>query len=199
MTAKKTSTALKNAAKKVDEATPVIGLAKIVASGASGMYTSPEVHAPLVEAGFVEINPNMTNEAGEIATRATHKGIEEMQTPESTVTEAVAAPVTEAKGFKIEDGIPAPTSVGRSRGGNVYPFDELEPGQSFFVKATEDRPNPAKALASTVSSATARYAVPCESGATKLNKKGETVPVMVKTREFAIRKVEGGARIWRIA
>ena len=105
--------------------------------------------------------------------------------------------------FKIEDGIPVPTISGRGRGGNVYPFDQLEVGQSFFVANSEDKPNAAKSLASTVSSATARYAVASEDGATKTNKKGETVPVMVKTRKFVVRRVEEngvkGARVWRTA
>lgn len=105
--------------------------------------------------------------------------------------------------FKIEDSIPVPTISGRGRGGNVYPFDTMEVGHSFFVAADESKPNPAKSLASTVSSATARYAVPSEDGATKTNKAGEVVPVMVKTRKFFVRSVEEdgvkGARVWRSA
>ena len=65
----------KSAAKKTAETVAVIGLAEIVAAGANGLYTAVAVHAPLVEAGLVEINPAMVNEAGEIATRATQKGI----------------------------------------------------------------------------------------------------------------------------
>ena len=100
--------------------------------------------------------------------------------------------------FKIEDSIPVPTISGRGRGGNVYPFDQLEVGQSFFVEGE-------KTIApSTISAATARYAVPAEDGATKTNKKGEVVPVMVKTRIFlGRRKVEEngvkGVRVWRTA
>lgn len=103
------------------------------------------------------------------------------------------APV--ATSFAVEDNVPMPTGSGR--GGNVYPFDALEVGQSFFVPNSDEKPNAAKSLASTVSSATSRYAVPSEDGATKINKKGETVPVMVKTRKFVVRSVEGGARVWR--
>jgi len=187
--------ATKKSTAKKNTAAPVIGLAEIVAAGPNGLYTSPAVHGPLVEAGMVEINPAMTNEAGEIATRATQKGIEEMNQNTETGTAATSAPV--ATSFAIEDNVSMPTGSGRGRGGNVYPFDALEVGQSFFVPNSEDKPNAAKSLASTVSSATARFAVPSEDGATKTNKKGETVPVMVETRKFVVRSVEGGARVWR--
>ena len=90
--------------------------------------------------------------------------------------------------FKIEDSIPVPTISGRGRGGNVYPFDQLEVDQSFFVANDESKPNAAKSLASTVSSATARYAVASADGATKTNKKGEVVPVMLKTRVFVVER-----------
>lgn len=188
----------KSTAKKATAA-PVIGLAEIVAAGANGLYTSPDIHASLVEAGLVEVNPGMTNEAGEIATRATQKGIDSMNTP-NTDTGTAAAPKV-ATSFVIEDAVPMPTISGRGRGGNVYPFDQLEAGQSFFVPNSEDKPNAAKSLASTVSSATARYSVPSEDGATKINKHGEEVPVMVEVRKFVVRSVEEngvkGARVWR--
>ena len=105
--------------------------------------------------------------------------------------------------FQIEDSLPVPAISGRGRGSNVYPFGQLEVGQSFFVANSESKPNAAKSLASTVCSATARYAVPAEDGSTKTNKKGEVVPVMVKTRKFVVRRVEEdgvkGARVWRTA
>ncbi len=105
--------------------------------------------------------------------------------------------------FQIENDIPVPAISGRGRGGNVYPFDQLAVGQSFFVANDESKPNAAKSLASTVCCATARYAVASEDGATKTNKKGEVVPVMVETRKFVVRRVEEdgvkGARVWRTA
>lgn len=206
----------KSAGKKTaaaETAIVTIGLAEIVAAGANGIYTSPAVHGPLVEAGLVEINPAMTNENGEVATRATQTGIESLDSA-ATVADNAASETQTATAetgttqkaktmFKIEDAIPVPTISGRGRGGNVYPFDQLEVGQSFFVANDESKPNAAKSLASTVSSATARYAVASEDGATKTNKKGEVVPVMVETRKFVVRSVEEngvkGARVWRTA
>lgn len=203
----------KSAGKKTAATVAVIGLAEIVAAGANGMFVPESVYAPLVEAGLVEINPGMTDENGNVATRATQKGIESLDSAATVADNATseATSATAATGetqkvktmFKIEDSIPVPTISGRGRGGNVYPFDQLEVGQSFFVANSEDKPNAAKSLASTVSSATARYAVASEDGATKTNKKGEVVPVMVETRKFVVRSVEEngvkGARVWRTA
>ena len=203
----------KSAAKKTAEIATVIGLAEIVAAGANGMFVPESVYAPLVEAGLVEINSGMTDENGYVATRATQKGIESLDSAATVADNATseATSATAATGetqkvktmFMIEDSIPVPTISGRGRGGNVYPFDQLEVGQSFFVANSEDKPNAAKSLASTVSSATARYAVASEDGATKTDKKGETVPVMVETRKFVVRSVEEngvkGARVWRTA
>jgi len=40
---------------------------------------------------------------------------------------------------------------------SLYPFAQMKIGQSFFIPATAERPNPAKALASTASSASKRF------------------------------------------
>ena len=202
-------TTKKSAAKKTAVTATVITLAEIVAAGANGLFTPAVVHGPLVEAGLVEINPAMVNEAGEIATRATQEGIESLDgaaivvdnaTTEANSETAATGKTEKVKSmFQIENDVPVPAISGRGRGGNVYPFDQLEVGQSFFVANSESKPNAAKSLASTVSSATARYAVPAEDGSTKTNKKGEVVPVLVETRKFVVRSVEGGARVWRTA
>ena len=199
--------------KTAPTAVAVIGLAEIVAAGANGMFVPESVYAPLVEAGLVEINPAMTDDNGYVATRATQAGIESLDsgatvgsnaTSEATSATAETGKTEKVKSmFKIEDSIPVPTISGRGRGVKVYPFDQLEAGQSFFVANSESKPNAAKSLASTVCSATARYAVPAEDGSTKTNKKGEVVPVMVETRKFVVRSVEEdgvkGARVWRTA
>ena len=208
------ATAKKNASRKTAPAVAVseVGnatLENVVAATQAGsfVYTAASVHVPLVEAGFAEINPAISNEAGELATRATEKGIETVTSTATQETAAVetaaAAPVTASSGFAIEAGVPMPSISGRGRTGTTYPFDKMEPGHSFFVPNSEDKPNAAKSLASTVSSATARYAVPAADGSTKANKAGEQVPVMVETRKFVVRSVEEngvkGARDWRTA
>ena len=208
------ATAKKNASRKTAPAVAVseVGnatLEQIVAATKAGsfVYTAASVHVPLIEAGFAEINPAISNEAGELATRATEKGIETVTSTTTQETAAVetaaAAPVTASSGFAIEAGVPMPSISGRGRTGTTYPFDKMEPGHSFFVPNSEDKPNAAKSLASTVSSATARYAVPAADGSTKANKAGEQVPVMVETRKSVVRSVEEngvkGARVWRTA
>lgn len=80
---------------------------------------------------------------------------------------AQAAPAAKPA-FVLETGFELPkvnTGGGRQRE-SEYPFDQMEVGHSFFVPATEQRPDPAKSLASTVSGATARYAV--ETGETEI-------------------------------
>lgn len=90
--------------------------------------------------------------------------------------------------FQIETGVPLPAI---KRGGDrsqLYPFDQLEIDQSFFVPNTESMPNAGKTLASTVSSATRRH-------------KASTPPRVFTIRAEALGAdgVTKGARIWRIA
>ncbi len=115
----------------------------------------------------------------------------------TVVVPAPAAPA--ASSFALIGGVPIPAAkrFGKS---STYPFDSMEVGQSFFVAATQDRPNPAKSMASTVNSAKARYAV--EDG---VDAEGNTK--YRNTREFVLRRVQDGtpfgfpgkegAGIWR--
>lgn len=185
------------APKSQKPAVPAITLAQIVAAGAEGMFTPAAVHGAMVEAGTVEINPALVDADGNVATRATQKGIETVNAPATTDQAAALQTPAPKSAFAIEDGVALPTISGRGRTGTTYPFDALQVGQSFFVPNDEKKPNAAKSLASTVSSATARYAV--ATGNTKKNTKGEDVPEMKPTRTFVVRSVEGGARIWRTA
>lgn len=217
------------AKKSTAPAVPAITLAMIVAAtvaSADGfMYTPATVHKPLVDGGLVEVNPAMVDAAGSLATRATQKGIETVNGAPAAAPAATAAPAA-APAFKLETGIAMPAVTGRGRKASVYPFDEMQPGQSFFVPNTAERENAAKALATTVSAATARYLVPAVPPATKqvvnnvyakgadgklsrdaegklikVGEKVDIVPVMVETRKFVIRSVTengvSGARIWR--
>ncbi|QBZ71746.1 hypothetical protein [Pseudomonas phage KP1] len=175
------------------------GLQAAINASADGfIYAAAAAVAPFVAAGLVETNEAIVDGDGNIAVRLSATA------GEAGATANEAPKVKTVSKFQIDANIPVPTITGRGRGGNTYPFDLLEVGQSFFVPNTEDKPNAAKSLASTVSSATARHAVPSADGATKVNKQGETVPVMVETRKFVVRSVdetaEGrgpGARVWR--
>lgn len=185
------------AARKNKGKTAALDMAAIIAATNSGsfVYTSPEAHASALADGLVEVNPTMTNEAGELATRATAKGIESMNASQTPAAAAAPAPKPT---FAIEDGIELAPVTGRGRGGETYPFDQLKVGQSFFVPNSAEKPNVAKSLASTVSSATRRYAEEIP-GQTRIDRKGNTVPAIKETRKFVVRAVDGGARVWRTA
>lgn len=149
----------------------------------SFVYTSVTENGPLIAEGLVEINEGLKDESGaKVATRATAKGVEvvgpaqaETQTPTAdafnagqsankenegnsnmTIETPQAAPAVKTK-FAVVTSVPIPTAK-RGAGAGLYPFDTLPVNGSFFVPATAEKPTPAKSLASTVSSATKRYA-----------------------------------------
>lgn len=212
-------------------------LREIVAATQEGSfaYTSEGVHEKLIEHGFVEINPEIKDETGDIATRATQAGIDyasevlnmgslplesegESASQVGLIGERADALAKETAehiaktkaSVVIEKGVPLP-SKGRAfvQRRQAFPFDELEVKDSFFIKATESKPEPWKSYASTVSNATRSFAVPDSSGEMVVNRKGEKVPKLVQTRKFVIRAVEEtygetgevvvGARVWRVA
>lgn len=171
-------------------------LEEVIAATAAGsyVYVSEDLYQPLVKAGLVEINLDIVNEAGEVATRAITTQVEpEKQKGESKMS------------FEIESGIPMPAST--RRGGvreAKYPFDKLEVGQSFFVAPSEKHPEPWKSYASTISGATKRYDVVVEGTKEVRNPKtGEvkTVPKTEHTRVFKIVEAEKdgvkGGRVFR--
>jgi len=230
----------KTANKVAPAAVAAVGLAAIVAAtqGEAGFLFAPidEANA-LVAEGLIEVNPKVPNTpTGQIAARATPKGIERAQAEASDSgmpaggapawgSPGVQAPEAsaEAEGeeggeegedegeFVIEDNIEIPEPSGRGgRTGSSYPFEKLNVGQSFFVA------KPSKNLASTVSSANARYSeiVKDDKGNTVMtkDKKQKDVPLRRQTRQFIVRAVTEkrkdasgneievkGSRIWRVA
>ncbi|AKU43077.1 hypothetical protein RCTITAN_61 [Rhodobacter phage RcTitan] len=139
----------------------MVALAAIVEAGEAGTYGPAADVQGLVNAGLVEINPAMTDENGNVAVRATAAGIAKIAEGSGAATPVATASTAFEIGDVPDDILSAASEkrrAGRS-GGEKYPFDALEVGKGFFVPATEKMPEPAKSLASTVSSATARYAV----------------------------------------
>ena len=181
-------------------------LTSIVAATATeaGCMYIPETNeaTKLVELGLIEVNLELTNDDG-AAARATDAGKAEI---EGESEQAPAAPVQSS--FELDTDVPLPPVRRSGTGAEKYPFDQMEVGNSFHVAATEDNPEPNKRLASTVSSATARYRVEekDDEGKTVMttNKKGEEVPAMVDVRKFVVRAVGDddpkgtGARVFRI-
>lgn len=195
-------------------------------------FATPGEADELVKAGLAEQNPEIA-EGDHLATRLTETGRTEAvangfvaPTLETPMTETVTA--APSSGFTIDTDIPVPSQRG-GKGGEKYPFDNLPVNGSFFVPATAENDNPAKSLASTVSSATARYAVETGENETVTLKtyqvdgdgkrvknaegkyiptgeKTETRPVMREVRKFTVRSVDEtaqgrgkGARVWRTA
>lgn len=207
-------------AKKLTKAQLSAKLVEIVNATNAGqvVYTPAEVHGPLVTDGLAEVNATMTNENG-IATRATAKGIETVNASASQGQSAPAASTAKPT-FQLEKASLPPIS-GRGRAGTeLYPFDQMEVGDSFFVPNDASKENAAKSLASTVSSATKRYAEVIPGEFKTITVKGKDgapdstkqVPALKETRKFVVRSrtaaaeaAEGfahgndGARVYRVA
>lgn len=189
------------AKKPTTAAAPVVAidmmlLAQIVAAtqGNSFVYTTTAQNAALVAKGYVEVNAQMANPdgSGGVATRALPAGMQAVIASQPTTPAAAApAPTSAPSLFTVKMAAPiAASSFGAGRGGKaIYPFDQLAAPvkdangmvtamASFFVPATIERPNPSKALASTVSSAT---------------KRANKDPAVVGPR-YAIRAIEDAAQ-----
>jgi hypothetical protein len=151
-------------------------------------YMAAFDYQPLVDAGYVEVNTAIVDAQGNHAVRATETGkfaVANAMTapsdspPVETVQEVqkMAKPV-----FEIDTDVSIP-SIQRRSGDTIYPFAQLEIGQSFHIPATESDPEPWKTKGSAVSSATKR----------------------MQPKQFAIRHVGAddkrgeGARVWRKA
>ena len=169
----------------------LITLAAIVAAGAEGTFAPESQIMDMAEAGDVEYRNDVKDKDGNVAVRATAQGVAKVSAPDAPAHVAEAKPA-----FVIEDAVPVPAPIGRGRSGSKYPFDALEIGQSFFVPDSEEQPDAAASLASTVSGATQRYAT--DHATETKTVKGKTVPKKVYSRKFCLRKVEGGARVWRV-
>lgn len=180
-------------------------LARVVAQhdGGAFEFASEDYFKELIDKGFVEVNVAMATDAGDVPARPTEAGIKLIK--DNAVSEVSTPPV--ATQFAVLSGIPLP-EVKRGGGGgrkgprgSKYPFDTMENGQSFFVAATEEMPNPAKTLASTASTFAKKYAT--ENGTREITRKGETktVPAYNYTRKFQVRAMEhegvAGAMVWR--
>jgi hypothetical protein len=171
----------------------------------SPFYASKEAMASLtanpagVLVEFNEAAKNPLNPA-EIAFRATALGVQYHQAnppPQAgTAPTGAAWPTQPQQGgaptqapqqtthgaFTFDSGIDIPAARRGGRSQNAYGFEQMNIGQSFFIPATEDNPNPSKRVASTVSSASKR----------------------LDPKAFVVRSVdeEGrgkGARVWRTA
>lgn len=152
------------------------------------LATEKEV-AELVKENLVETNAEISD-GDKIAVRATDAG----QAAYTAATAPAAAPTNTGNATTMNTFVTGkgfvPSAVRGGKGRNLYDFDGLEVGGFIFVPKTDAKPNPAKSLASTVSSATKRFAEP--TGNTVTNRKGNTVPELRETRKFGVQSVENG-------
>lgn len=172
--------------------------------GGAITYADDDYFANLVDKGYIEVNKEVVDGQGNYAGRPTETGIKFIK--DNAVSDNAVAPTVEAS-FAVESGVPIPEAKRGGGGGrkgprgSKYPFATMENGQSFFVPATEDMPNPAKTLASTAS--TAKKAFGTVTGTREITRKGETKTVDAYTydRGFIVRAVEEngvkGCRVWR--
>lgn len=184
-------------------------ITQLQAIQASGRVT-PDVGKPLMEAKLIEVNTaDVVGDAA--AARLTQLAIDSLPKPKVAVANPGAAPAASA--FPILKGVVVPESkrgAGRVAGPSKYPFDTMEKGDTFFVPASEETPNPVKTLGSAVTNATNKYRV--DTGTVKMverSKRGEgnkavldaagnkikeqvQVPVYNYPRKFVIRSVKAG-------
>ncbi len=175
------------AAKKTEATYDAAKLQEIVTAtqANSFVYLSEKDGAIMLEKGLIEVNTAMTDEDGNVAARATAAGIAAVGG-----TVAAAAPAVNKSAFAVDKGVPMPAQRRGGRNSGIYPFDSMDVNDSFFIEATEARPNVAKSMASTISSANKRYK----------NEDG------THERKFSVRNVEKdsvtgkrGARVFRTA
>lgn len=116
------------------------------------LMVTPADVAKLVSGKFVETNDEI-KDGDKVAARATEAGVaENAKTPAANTAPAVSSFAIGTASLDLS------AFAKRTRTASNYPFDDLQPGQHFFIPATEARPNPAKSIASTVSAATKKYA-----------------------------------------
>lgn len=157
----------------------------------------------VADAGLVEFNDTI-KDGNKVAVRASDAGVAAWNAMNPTgATSAPAGGVATTASYAITKGIALPAikrRVGEATG-SKYPFDTMEPGDSFHVPKSDDMPNPAKSIASSVTAANMRYAE--KAPGTHKTPKGNEVQNVKYTRHFQIRAVGKddpggeGARIWR--
>jgi|ERR1051325_1635744 hypothetical protein len=136
-------------ARKPATVAPLMGVSLLAAIGAGTVTRVTEAQAASLDASHFEVNTADVVD-GAAAVRITEAG---------TAALAAQPPVTAVSGgIAIDDDVPMPEGQrNRAPRETIYPFDKLEVGQSFHVAKTEENPDPAIRLSSSVSGAHVRY------------------------------------------
>jgi hypothetical protein len=158
-----------------------------------------------LEPGSLQIH-GAPDTAGNTHVSATERVLKVGAESQNVASNEGAVAETAKPTYELETGFEPPVT---RRGGfktDIYPFDKMSVGQSFFVPATEKRPNPAKALQSTISSASRRYATtyPATVGKDKHAHPKAGQPTGKDGRKFVVRartaadgEKSDGARVYR--
>lgn len=179
----------------------LLSAAAVATTNGSFIYVADADAAPFLThtPPLMEQNPTLQPDAsGNKATRATTEGVAYSAANPAPVeaTADTAAVTEEAKPtFKLFDNVTLPSvkrGGGNTAGSSMYPFDTMLLKQAFFVPATEAKPNPAKGLASTVSSATRKHSVPVLlNGAPVMEQyKGKDGAMLQRAKTTVVRKFE---------
>lgn len=171
-------------------------------------FRKPEELTEPERLGFVEVNRTVCDERDTMfAARITPTGMDfadiDMDwAPQKQKTSQPAKSEKETKMTEIQIETAAIPEVKRARGRKPgqckYPFDalEVETNNSFFIADQEGKPA-IKTVSPSVAEANRRYSEPIE-GETRTNRKGNVVPATHQLRKFIVRKVDGGARVFRV-
>jgi hypothetical protein len=117
-----------------------------------------------VEPTFITLDASVKNAQGQIKAVATSVAIEALTNQAGNTAQSEPAAQKETvttTTYEIRTLTVLPAILRGGKKADSYPFEKLaafpDAGNSFFVPATEAKPNPAKNLASTVASANKRY------------------------------------------
>lgn len=182
-------------------------LKEIHGSEAGFAHIDADIAHELAEANLVELNTDMIDDEGNVAARLTPSGIWEANKADEVVpakkkerkmarqAEPVAEVTAPTSEFAItKGGFEAPERKIGDRA-TKYPFDSLEVGDSFMVAGKT-----AKQFASSVTATNKKYSETGDETET-YSYKGETRvrPVRTLTRKFAVKDVDGGVQVGRVA
>lgn len=148
-----------------------------------GLIEATPASVELQAEGYLEVNVDLSTQ-NSMFCRVSEKAVNELQLKNDSKPVAKAQVKTYGN-YVIRTDRPLPTEKTRARRKGEFPFDSMEVGESFFVPNSESRPDAAKSMASTVSSAISRFSED-DPKLTRKNRKGESVPVKNPTRVFVV-------------
>ena len=172
---------------------PLTGAALLSAIAAGTVARITEAQAQTLDAAHYEVNTADVVD-GAALVRLTDAGI---AAANGGAPAAPTAQAAKAGAFEIDDNVAMPEGLARRRAPTeaLYPFDKLQPGQSFHVPVSEDNPEPAVRLSSSVSGAHVRYSEPLKDAEGNPIMEEYKVSVYQRNEDGSYAKGEDGKRI----